>query len=1157
MAITMTDDFRDEHIKRGTSPVMLVEIQTAGEFFATREPGFTGNWKAGDGLIAGSGIQAGDAYPTYDTFLQQLIQGGIGTITQTWEPQSGLALTGSTNVQIINQGLYSHITDDIDLTNARIRIRLGFFGQTFADYITVFQGAIEEFDATLLDFNLRCVDDTLVTLKPAPPQTGSDFLPRASTVGRTIPVVLGDVDLVPAFPILTDVSGSLFLAVGTLDTEIFVTPVTAAFPPTGEITVNAEVITYTSVTESVVGQQQVLVFSGLTRPAPATHDAGDDVDLTSVVYEYLLGMEAASLRRIRLEDGSDPTTAVTVVSRALDPEGNDPRRITVLLSDTADEALTATVEGENRAPNLIVNGEGDADPATLGWTLTSGAWASVVLGSENVIRGRVVASQAIDSELVQDVTTTDGALMRFTGTITLDGAATPPFATIRIGTPGSPSSVFDFGQITSTSDQGVDLTFRAPSGGTTRITLVVNSDTPGSAEDAYFDHLHLYEVDSENPSTQVQFLINKHMRNINVDPVSFGEAFTLYQELGDRMAGTLDTTQEAQNLLGRLAFQFRAKTFFNESGKQKWIVFDNARPPVLTISANDVDKGSFHVSLEPEEKIRTHFYVYFNRRADVTDGTLGGRDSYQNVLFATPEDTNSVEDAVLSVLCQQARDLFRVDRVMEIFADMIPDASTADRLLSQLVREYTYRRYIATFTTWINNVELEVGDIVRIGHDLLPDSANGVTFEVQEKQFFANGMKVAYKCAEIRQSQYSAWVERWEPPFNGTPSLIHQEDWNEPPIPFVSFIDENGDPIRLNPWIENWEPSVTARGERFQYNDATDFLGNDPVDITESLIWSHEPEFVNYADPDDDPGVEDLTPDSFHLPVTTERGAPTNIIPTPSGGRIVSASPTLGGNYQLTVQEGVAIPGSGARRPTLLPTGGPGSNSALQFIRNGTAPSKFVVRQTVNTSFGGDWTLHDFTLNFWLYQTEKGSNVRPFCVFNNRPINLADIFEHTDQFPWFMWWDNANDRYEAVVDYELTDGVDINPLITDLITDFKGHANYLPHTGLGTPSLNTWYMHTIRWDLSALGWEWRINDSTSVTATLAGAPTTPVTYDGRSPFPLLWMGMERNIAPFNFLSTSYGMNGRWAQPSVWARRLTDAEVTSLYNSGSSLPYPFT
>ena len=1157
MAITLSSDFIEEQIKLGSSPVFLVEIQSAGRFFATREPEFSGKWTVGDGLLVGSGILVNDDYPVYDGGLSQLADGGISEISMTLDFQSGLALTGNSAVSILNQTLFSHITDDIDLTNAKIRVRLGFFGFTFQQYVTIFAGAIEEFQSTLETMELSLIDDTLANLVPVPPQTGSDFLPQALTVGQAIPIIMGDVDLVPNYQLVDDTTSTLLIAMGSGDDQLFLADVGARFPREGEVTIEAEVMTYSGVSTVVVGQQQSLRLNNLVRSAGVAHAARTLVTLTSFNFEYLLGFEAQSVRRIRAANGTAPTTTVTPISRALDPLGRDPRRITVL-STATEEDVTATVAGQFRDANMIENGEGEGDPATFGWTVTAGAWATSTNLGEPAIRGTVVTSQALDSEMYQDITTNDAERYRLTASVTLDGVDTPPFATIRVGTPASPALVFDFGEVTTTTEQGLDLTFAAPAGGTTRITLVVNSDTPGASEHAYFDHIDVYSLTSENPATQIENLINEHMGNqkIAVNRETFDAAFAVFDAEGDRLAGVIDSTQEGQGLLGRLAFQYRSKTFLDESGEQKLVPFNNQALPLRNVTPSDVDKGTFNVSLEPEEKVFTRFYVYFNRRADVNQGNLGGRESYQNVLFATPEETNSVESGALQFLCKEARDNFRVDRSLEIFADMIPDAATADRLLSHIVRLHTIRRVLARFTSYINLVEVEIADVIRIQHPLLPPSTNNRTFEVIEKTILPNGCQVAFTCAEIRQSQYDIYIETWTPPARRIPSLQHDEQWSQLPGPVILTLEDDGTPILCNPWVEHWSPSVATRDERLEYYYSESPIGLGNVELSRSLIAA----FDGFFTPPTPSGnlVTSVALSNQPPAQTGLLGNTSTQILTGGSELVQSGTPRMfmqaGHDYQneALVSLGIPEPTAAAKFPVQGIGLGPGGNDAHLFINNNTDTR--AVLQRIRMSSCVRWLETDFTANFWLYQSEKGSSHRPF--FGSRSIQATPAGTiDDDRIAFLMWWDHTDDRWHLVADYFVSNGANVTPDYNAHVALLRAHGDHVTHTTLGAPALNTWYMVTLRWDLSTLTLDWAI-DADAVneeSLTLGGTPTQDTFRTGNQ---LLWMADDR-LQRLNALTPdSFGMNGRLAQMHMWSRRLTDGELTSLYNSGSSLPYPY-
>lgn len=1148
MAIPMTADFIFEKIKDGNSPVFLVEIQSAGRFFSTREPQFTGVWTAGDGLMAGSGIVANSSYPTYDGGLSQIVDGGVGPMSQTLDFASGLALTGQSSVSILNQTLFSHLTDDVDLDNARIRVRLGFFGQEYSDYITIFSGAIDDYASTLQTMELSLVDDSIVGLKPTPPKTGSDFLPQAFDENKTIPIILGDVDLVPSSRLISSVSATLLTQLQALDDSMVVTPVSSKFPPVGTVDVVdtvTEEIQYDGVELTVVGQQQGLRLLNLTRTAPAFHAAGLDVTLdlsapTLSLPTFLLGFQAQSVRRIRRANGTSPTDPVVVKSAPLDPNGNDPRRITILEANNVDDDLTMTVEGDGRAPNLIVNGEGDADPLAVGWSLSNGSWATTTALNENVIRGRVNIGQVVDSEILQDVSTVDGELYRLTGSVTLVSGAAPPFATIRIGDPGAPSSVFDFGQITDTTERGVDLTFRAPAGGLTRITLVVNSSTPGAPEDAYFDHIVLYKLDSENPATQIERLITKHIPGIVPDTTSFAAATAKFNENGDRMAGVLDTTQEAQPLLGRLAFQYRSKTFLDEAGRQKLVVFDNAAPAIATVFPSDIDKGTFRVTKEPEEKVYNRFYVYFNRRADVNQGNLGGREAYQNVLFATPEETNSIEDAALQVLCQQARDKFRIDRPLEIFADMIPDAATADRLLSHVVRIHTHTRILAEFTTYINHVEFEVADVIRINHPLLPDSANNVTFEVIEKEILPNGCQVAYTCAEIRQSQFNSFIENWDAPFLLTPSPIIFERWETPTPVATAILDGDGNVLRCNPFLEDWEAFVTSRDEDFKFAASQSGIGTDPIPLTRAHVDAYDT----------------LTDPAGFVESSTNTGVA-------QGGFVATAftSGTFGGMIEPFDHLNID-------NPAFLATGGPSGGTAFDFANDGIGTNQGVITRQVKQVFRdnsgflegraittGEALLRpqhsSIAFSLWVNMDIKATanNVhRPIMTLRNSP-RLSLNNPNPENVHLVLYWDTTADRFVVAWDNKLAD----IQAIDDYNTFIAALGNKLTATTFGAPSIGTWHFLVFSYDKDAatisIGVDGGAYDTLAVPAFSMTDPAEDVAH-------YFYIGTSARHRQHGAQFGS-GFDGKMSNFHFWARPLSNAESVTLYNSGAPLVYPYT
>ena len=1133
MAIPVTGDFTLQANALGSEPIFTVELLAANRFLATLEPAFVGNWLAGDGLIAGSGILAGDPYPTYTTDLKQIIDAGIGDISMGLD-SAGLARTGNSSVGILNQTQFSDFIATNGLTNSIIRIRLGFKGQTFQDYVTIFQGVVDDWQATLQDFDLELIDETLVTLTPVPPQTGSDFLPTAATQGRAIPIILGDIELVPAFNIITTTSALVLAPFEVNAEELIVRDVGASFPSSGTLLLTrsnppgTETVSYTGVTTTVSGQQPGFQFNNVVRPGTQlVFPPGSTADLTSFSHSYLLGFRAERVRKIRRALGVHPTGTQTTKTLAIDPiNGLDARQIHVIESDTAFDDLTATVAGEGRGPNLIINGEGNVSPVTAGWSIVNGTWSSVTPAgeSEPLLQGRVLVSQVVPSELRQDVTTVLGRRYRLVFSMRLDAAAPPPFATVQVGNTVSPVSVYDFGTPDNTFEQGFDLTFLADST-TTRITLYVQDNGGvGGPFDAYFDHLELYDLTTENPAVQITNLITGHMPTIKVDAASFSEAETLFNNFGDRLAGAVDQSQEGQTLLGRIAAQFRSKTWLNEDGRQKIKIFNNSEPPIRNIGPSIVDKGTFTYKMEPLDKVYDRFYVYFDRRPDVSGGSLGGRESYQGVLFATPEETNSIEDGALKNLCQNARSQLRVSRPLEIFADMIPGAATADRLLSHTVRLNTARRVSAQWTSYLNLVDLEVADVVRIAHPLLPGFANNVTYEIIEKEIHPNGCMVSFTALEIRQSQFNSFIETWDLVGFPIPSVVNIETWEVTGSTRLAVFDSNGNPFRCNPFIEVWETSVLSRHERFTAWKSTNNLGLAPVALTASLIGQYEQagDFTSF----------------FPDHALTEKTSDYSLFNTLLA--LQATVPAIFRNASTFGLEPTLDPGFG------VASGPSASFGAWNFSNNGGT------RQYMTGEPHVHWDQTDCTVNFWFRMTAKGTVIhRPIMMQRNHITEDDELLD--DNVPYMVYWDKGTDRIVLSFNHFEANGRVNSPGRDAFIA---GLTNKITASTLGAPVIGTWYMATVRWDLSTLTADLDINGVNQGSVVVGSAPDSGAgKADDNGQGGAIFGSDVRHVFTGGD-NNSMGLTGQLAGMGFWSRRLLDAELTELYNSGSGLVFPF-
>ena len=96
-----------------------------------------------------------------------------------------------------------------------------------------------------------------------------------------------------------------------------------------------------------------------------------------------------------------------------------------------------------------------------------------------------------------------------------------------------------------------------------------------------------------------------------------------------------------------------------------------------------------------------------------------------------------------------------------------------------------------------------------------------------------------------------------------------------------------------------------------------------------------------------------------------------------------------------------------------------------------------------------------------------------------------------------------------------------------------------------TPSTATWYHIVMAWDGSDKTARFYVNGSQQGTDQVGTVVSS--LYNGTAPFQI---GQ-------NPRDTSVEIDGVMDEVGVWSRRITSAEVTSLYNGGTPLPYPLT
>lgn len=155
----------------------------------------------------------------------------------------------------------------------------------------------------------------------------------------------------------------------------------------------------------------------------------------------------------------------------------------------------------------------------------------------------------------------------------------------------------------------------------------------------------------------------------------------------------------------------------------------------------------------------------------------------------------------------------------------------------------------------------------------------------------------------------------------------------------------------------------------------------------------------------------------------------------------------------------------------------------------------------------------DFTIACWINFESKGAT---------RPIVQKASGTEVE---YALWYSTADDRIRFWVS---ADGTDWHGTLSD--------------SNLGSPSTATWYF-VIAWhDASANTINLKINNGTTSSTSYSSG-----VFNGGAPFNIGFNGSGGSPAYFDGLIDEVGF---------WKRVLTSDEMTSLYNSGNGLAYPF-
>ena len=195
---------------------------------------------------------------------------------------------------------------------------------------------------------------------------------------------------------------------------------------------------------------------------------------------------------------------------------------------------------------------------------------------------------------------------------------------------------------------------------------------------------------------------------------------------------------------------------------------------------------------------------------------------------------------------------------------------------------------------------------------------------------------------------------------------------------------------------------------------------------------------------------------------------------------------------------------------TVTQAAGPGSNNAAQFT---AANSESLSRGHESALNFGDI---DFTITAWAYLADKSATYTIVAKYEGA----------SDDREYLIRYNSSSDRFEAYISPDGTSGSQVNVVANNL----------------GSPSATTWYFLTLQYD---------------ATANLMYISANAGTQDSASETGGAFAGVVEAFAigarALTGTPTEY-LNGRVALVGMWSRKLSGAEITQLYNSGSGCTY---
>jgi hypothetical protein len=325
---------------------------------------------------------------------------------------------------------------------------------------------------------------------------------------------------------------------------------------------------------------------------------------------------------------------------------------------------------------------------------------------------------------------------------------------------------------------------------TTRLTL--RSKWTQIATPSHVDNVRLLDA-GRNPADAIAYVIDTYLPLMVRHTASFDDAYARLR--GWQFGAYLPDPGESKALLERMADQCKSDLITTAEGETHLVTFDEQRPTVATFTVGNIFEDTFSAHRETLDNLYTEVYVYFGLRSGASRTSP---ESYQGVTYATPDATTH-PDEPLDLLCSAAQRIFRRTRRLDVFADMIRDLDTANRLLSHKVITHTTRHDEVALATSLAAAPVQVADMVAVSHPWL-HSGQPQFCQVRERS--VRGIEVSFGLRTVRQAGF---YEPWEPPAMGTPVVAHHETWAPTSTDFAFTFAEHWEPVTYTASEEHYE----------------------------------------------------------------------------------------------------------------------------------------------------------------------------------------------------------------------------------------------------------------------------------------------------------------------------------------------------------------